>query len=104
MLKFAHLTAGKLRVRATFTRTEHVTKVAHGRRVRVKKLLTVTYAEVNVRLTGSGKGTLKLKPTRRALRALRHRKHLRVRIAITFTASGETPTKHVKTITVRYKP
>ncbi len=104
VLKFEHLSAGKLRVRATYKVTKHVVEIVHGRRVRVKKVLTRVYAQLTARLTGSGKGTLTLKPTKRALKALRHRKHLRVRLAITFTASGAKPTKYVKTIKVVYHP
>jgi hypothetical protein len=104
VLKFEHLSAGKLRVRATYKVAKHVLEVVHGRRVRVKKTVTRVYAQVTARLTGSGKATLTLKPTKRALKALRQRKHLRVRLAITFTASGAKPTKHVKTLKVVYHP
>jgi hypothetical protein len=104
VLKFPYLTAGKLRVRATFKVTKRVAEVVNGRRVHVKKASTVVYAHVTVRLTGSGKGTLDLQPTKRALAALRDRKHLSVRLAITFRASGAKPIKHVKTIRVVYHP
>jgi hypothetical protein len=104
ILKFAHLTAGKLRVRATYKVTKRVVEVVHGRRVQVKKVVTRVYSQITARLTGSGAATLKLKPTKRALKALRHHKHLRVRMAITFTASGAKPTTQVKTIKVVYRP
>lgn len=45
---------------------------------------------------------IELKPTKRALALLAQRRHLQVRLSITFTATGELPTTHGQTITVRY--
>ncbi len=74
--------------------------VIKGRRRRVRKFKTMTYAQAFYMVTSPANRTLRLSPTKQALAELIRRKHLQVRLSITFTASDATPLTRDKTITM----
>jgi hypothetical protein len=101
-LTFKGLGAGKLAVLGTFDMSKTVVSIVKGHRTRRHKLETVVYGRASYTVSSSGTVKIQLKPTKRALAILKRRKHLRVLLSITFTHTGELPTTHKQTITVRY--
>jgi hypothetical protein len=101
-LTFKGLGAGKLAVLGTFDVSRTVVSIVKGHRTRRHKLETVVYGRASYTVSSSGTVKIQLKPTKRALATLERRKHLRVLLSITFTHTGELPTTHAQTITVRY--
>jgi hypothetical protein len=101
-LTFKGLGAGKLAVLGTFDVSKTVVSIVKGHRTRRHKLETVVYGRASYTVSSSGTVKIQLKPTKRALAILKRRKHLRVLLSITFTHTGELPTTHKQTITVRY--
>jgi hypothetical protein len=102
-LTFKALATGRLRVRASFDLDGSVVTFVKGRRRRVRRLETLTYDETSHAVDSPGNVALELEPTKRALAALTRDKHLQVRLSITFTATGATPSTQYKTATVRYR-
>jgi hypothetical protein len=97
-LSLAAAPAGTLRWRLTFTRSvrcpAHVSSCARQ---------TVSFA-AGSRTVGAGQLTLTLRPGRAALRALRARHVLRVRVLLTLTPSSEAPVRVHATALVRLAP
>ncbi len=101
-LSFTNLAAGRVQALGTFEITRTVLRRVKGRRRHVKQPETVLYGRASYTVLSPGDVRIELKPTKRALALLARRKHLQVRLSITFTATGELPTTHEQTITVRY--
>jgi hypothetical protein len=101
-LSFNGLTTGKLTVLGTFKVSRTVVSIVKGHRRRRRKLETVVYGRASYTVSAPGNAKIRLKPTRRALALLKKRKRLRVLLTITFNGTGESPTTHAQTITVKY--
>jgi hypothetical protein len=101
-LTFKGLGAGKLAVLGTFKVSKTVVSIVKGHRTRRHKLEPVVYGRASYTVSSSGTVKIQLKPTKRALAALKRRKRLQVLLSITFTGTGELPTTHTHTITIKY--
>ncbi len=101
-LSFKGLAAGRMTVLGTFKVSKTVLVKVKGHDRRRHKLETVVYGRASFTTSSPGSVTIQLKPGKRALALLAKRKHLSVLLSITFTATGELPTTHTQTITVKY--
>jgi hypothetical protein len=101
-LSFSGLDAGRLRVLATCTTTRTILERVKGKLRHVRKPETIVYGRASYVLASARNLTIELTPTKQALALLRRRRHLRVLLSITFTATGDSPTTHTKTIIATY--
>jgi hypothetical protein len=102
VLAFKGLAAGRLTVLATFRLTRTIVHTVKGRRHRTHRTETVTYGHATHTAAVAGDVALALKPNRRALALLRHRRRLNVTFAITFAQPGLLPSTQTRVLSVRY--
>ena len=101
-LAFEDLATGKLAVLATCKVSKTVVSTVKGHRISRRKLATIVYGHTVYTVSSSGRVTVQLEPNRQALALLERHKHLKVTLSVTFTATGELPTTHTQTISVKY--
>jgi hypothetical protein len=103
VLKFPQLGTGTVHVRATAKVTVPAVKGTKARPHQAKRTVLIPYGQVTRLVTKTGKVTLTLTPTIQARGSLARRGQLRVRLAITFKASGASPQTRVETVTVKFR-
>ena len=102
VLTFHDLGRSTLLAQAHVRLTETVVRTVHGHRRRVRRSVSVLYAQIGK--NGMMPATLRVRlvPKKRALQALRRRHRLAVKLTVTYAASRLLPDTQSRTVTVHW--